>query len=120
MGNAGTCGPAAGSVAAVIVCLAVSSKLIPLSQACICPLIGVLWQVSLMSFARPQANVDAALPPEEWPLEALAKKMQQYCPMLSDLSAEGLAAESRGGYEALRAYLRRRGADAYCEKVRSE
>ena len=56
--------------------------------------------------------MDAALPPEEWPLEALAKKMQQYCPMLSDLSAEGLAAESRGDYEALRAYLRRRGAEA--------
>ena len=73
-----------------------------------------------MSCACPQANVDAALPPEEWPLEALAKKMQQYCPMLSDLTAEGLAAESRGDYEALRVYLRRRGAEAYRDKVRFE
>ena len=87
--------------------------------------VGVFQRVSLlktgqMSCACPQANVDAALPPEQWPLEALAKKMQQYCPMLSDLTAEGLAAESRGDYEALRVYLRRCGAEAYRDKVRSE
>ena len=61
--------------------------------------------------------MDASLPPKDWPLEALANKMQQYCPMLVDLSAETLAAESRGDYEALRAYLRRRGTEAYRDKV---
>ena len=64
-----------------------------------------------------QANVDAALPAAEWPLGALAAKMQQYCPMLGDLSAEVLAAEAGGGFEALRAYLRRRGANAYHQKA---
>jgi len=65
-----------------------------------------------------QANVDAALPAAEWPLDALAAKMQQYCPMLTDLSADQLAAEGRGDFEALRTYLRRRGAEAYQQKVR--
>ncbi len=64
-----------------------------------------------------QANVDATLPAAEWPLGALAAKMQQYCPLLGDLSAEVLTAEAGGGFEALRAYLRRCGADAYHQKA---
>ncbi|KAK9821732.1 hypothetical protein WJX81_008527 [Elliptochloris bilobata] len=65
-----------------------------------------------------EANVDAATPPAEWPLDALAAKMAQYCPQLADLSADVLAAEARGDYEALRTYLRRRGSEAYRAKVR--
>ncbi len=63
--------------------------------------------------------MDAALPAAEWPLDALAAKMQQYCPMLTDLSADLLAAEARGDFEALRGYLRRRGAEAYQQKART-
>ncbi len=58
------------------------------------------------------------LPPEEWPLDALAAKMKQYCYLLEDLTPELLLQESGGDYEELRAYLRQRGADAYQQKVR--
>ena len=64
-----------------------------------------------------QANVDATLPAAEWPLGALAAKMQQYCPMLGDLSAEVLMAEAGGDCVARRASLRRRGANAYHQKA---
>jgi preprotein translocase subunit SecA len=61
--------------------------------------------------------VDPTLPPDQWPLEALAGKMRQYCYLLEDVTADVLEAESRGDFEALRAYLRRRGVDAYHQKV---
>ena len=65
-----------------------------------------------------QANVDPAVPMEEWPLEPLAAKMRQYCAAMADVSGAVLEAEAAaGGYEGLRAYLRRRGVEAYFAKV---
>lgn len=64
-----------------------------------------------------QANIPPATPPEEWPLDALAAKMRQYCYLLEDLTGEKLKAEAGGDYEALRAYLRQRGIEAYNVKV---
>lgn len=65
-----------------------------------------------------QANVNPTLPPEEWPLDALAAKMKQYCYLLEDLTPELLREECGDDYEELRAYLRQRGTDAYWQKVR--
>ena len=65
-----------------------------------------------------QANVNPTVPPKEWPLDALAAKMKQYCYLLDDLTPELLMQESNNGdYEALRDYLRQRGVDAYWQKV---
>ncbi len=64
-----------------------------------------------------QANVNPTLPPKEWPLDALAAKMKQYCYLLEDITPELLTAESGGDYEELRAYLRQRGTQAYQQKV---
>ena len=64
-----------------------------------------------------QANVDTSLLPEEWPLEALAAKMKQYCYLLGDLTGDVLKSEANGDYEALRSYLRKRSVDAYYQKV---
>jgi preprotein translocase subunit SecA len=66
-----------------------------------------------------EANVDGSLPPAEWPLDALASKMAQYCPAFAtDLTGEKLAAVATGGdYEALRLFLRQKGEDAYYKKV---
>lgn len=64
-----------------------------------------------------QANVNPTLPVKEWPLEALANKMKQYCYILDDLTPELLAQEADGDYEQLRDYLRQRGVDAYWQKV---
>ncbi len=62
--------------------------------------------------------MNPTLPPKEWPLDALAAKMKQYCYLLDDLTPELLIQESDGGdYEALRDYLRQRGVDAYWQKV---
>jgi hypothetical protein len=66
-----------------------------------------------------QANVNPTLPVKEWPLDALAAKMAQYCVLMADLTPELLLAESGGDYEALRAYLRRRGVEAYWKKART-
>ena len=65
-----------------------------------------------------QANVNPTLPEKEWPLEALAAKLKQYCNLMTDLTPELLRAEAGGDYEALRAYLRRRGVEAYWKKAR--
>ena len=90
-----------------------------------------------------EANVDPALPPKEWPLEALASKLGQYCPALvaggdgigepitpaSLAAAAGIEAaaaaapsstadlDAAGDYEALRAFIRGRGLAAYRAKV---
>lgn len=64
-----------------------------------------------------QANVNPTLPPKEWPLDALAAKMKQYCYLLEDITPELLLQESGGDYEELRAYLRQRGTQAYWAKV---
>lgn len=63
-----------------------------------------------------EANVPDNIPPEEWPLEALASKMKQYCPMMDDLTAESLTQVSNGDYEKLREYLKKRSVDAYYQK----
>ena len=64
-----------------------------------------------------QANVDSQLPPQEWPLEALAVKMKQYCYLLEDLTAQVLDEQADGDYELLRGYLKRRAVDAFWQKV---
>jgi len=63
-----------------------------------------------------EANIPDNIPPEEWPLDALASKMMQYCPMMSDLTAESLTQVSGGDFEKLRQYLKKRSVDAYFEK----
>ena len=70
-------------------------------------------------FLAVQANVNPTLPPKEWPLDALADKMKQYCYLLDDLTPELLQQQAKGDYEALRDYLRQRGIDAYWQKARS-
>ena len=64
-----------------------------------------------------EANIPPATPPEEWPLDALAAKMCQYCALLDDLTGEVLAKEAGGEYEGLRNYLQARGVAAYEQKV---
>ena len=44
--------------------------------------------------------------------------MKQYCYLLADLTPELLQQECGSDYEAMRKYLRQRGVDAYCQKVR--
>jgi preprotein translocase subunit SecA len=63
-----------------------------------------------------EANIPDNVPPEEWPLDALASKMMQYCPQMSDLTAESLQQVAGGDYEKLREYLKKRSVDAYYEK----
>lgn len=64
-----------------------------------------------------EANIPATVPPEDWPLDALAAKMKQYCTAMSDLTGESLKSASNGDYERLREYLRTRGVQAYEAKV---
>lgn len=64
-----------------------------------------------------EANVDSQVPSGEWPLEALATKMQQYCYLLDDLTAQVLEEQADGDYELLRNYLRQRAVDAFWQKV---
>ena len=63
-----------------------------------------------------EANIPDNVQPEEWPLDALANKMMQYCPQMSDLTAESLQQVAAGDYEKLREYLKKRSVDAYFEK----
>ena len=67
-----------------------------------------------------QANVDSQLSPQEWPLEALAVKLKQYCYLLDDLTAQVLEEQADKDYELLRDYLRRRAVDAFWQKVISK
>lgn len=62
-----------------------------------------------------EANVDPALPREEWNLEALCAKVKQYCYLLEDLTPE-LLAEKCPNYDSLGDFLRMRGREAYLEK----
>ena len=64
-----------------------------------------------------QANIVPEAPPAAWQLTILAGKMQQYCPMLTDLNGEVLKEQSDGDFEQLRDYLRRRAVEAYWQKV---
>lgn len=64
-----------------------------------------------------EANVDKNGEVSTWPLEALANKFKQYCYLLDWLDTERLAAEARnGGFEGLRAFLRKACVDAYYQK----
>lgn len=62
-----------------------------------------------------EANIDPASPKEEWNLEALVEKVQQYCYLLNDMTAEQLV-ENSSDFESLREYLRLRGREAYLQK----
>ena len=62
--------------------------------------------------------MDSKLAPGEWPLEALATKMKQYCYLLEDLTPQVLQEQADGDYELLRSYLKRRAVDAFWQKVR--
>ena len=65
-----------------------------------------------------EANIPSNAPFEEWPMDALANKMKQYCVQMDDLTGEILAEKSNGGdVEALREYLHNRGVEAYKQKV---
>lgn len=65
-----------------------------------------------------EANIPDNSPPEEWPYDALAAKMKQYCYLMDDLTPEILENECKGDFETLRQYLRKRGVDAYYQKVK--
>ena len=64
--------------------------------------------------------MDPSKPVEEWPLEQLAGKLGQYCPLMQDLQGSTLQQQAKGGngFEALRAFLRNRGEQAYFQRVR--
>lgn len=62
-----------------------------------------------------EANIDPALPKEEWNLVALVEKLQQYCYLLNDMTAEQLV-EKSFDFENLREHLRLRGREAYLQK----
>lgn len=81
--------------------------------------VGYVYSVCSYSVTL-QANVDSQLPPQEWPLEALAVKLKQYCYLLNDLTAQVLAEQADKDYELLRDYLRRRAVDAFWQKVISK
>ncbi|KAH7444161.1 hypothetical protein KP509_02G067600 [Ceratopteris richardii] len=62
-----------------------------------------------------EANVDPAIPKEEWNYEGLVAKIQQYCYLLNDMTPAELTEQS-SDFEALRGYLRQRGREAYLQK----
>ena len=62
-----------------------------------------------------QANVDPSKPVDEWPLQRLADKLSQYCP-LAEWSGEALRPHCRD-FDTLRQHLRQRGEDAYWQRV---
>ena len=57
------------------------------------------------------ANLDGSVPPESWDFEALAAKCRQYCAQMESLTAGELqtAAQTGGGKEGVRSYLRSAG-----------
>ena len=63
------------------------------------------------------ANLDPSVPVEEWPLEGLAGKMAQYCYFMADIDEADLRERAnKGGIDAVRDYLVKRGKDAYTTK----
>ena len=63
------------------------------------------------------ANLDPSVEPNEWPLEGLANKMAQYCYFMEDIDEAVLRAEAnKGGIDAVRDYLVKRGREAYLTK----
>ncbi|KAJ8466166.1 hypothetical protein OPV22_028718 [Ensete ventricosum] len=63
-----------------------------------------------------EANISADTPKENWDLEKLIAKVQQYCYLLNDLTPE-LVGSKCPSYEDLREYLRYRGREAYFQKM---
>lgn len=59
-----------------------------------------------------EANIDPASPVENWNLQGLVAKVQQYCYLLNDLTVEQLPSD----FESLRVYLRKRGREVYLQK----
>lgn len=62
-----------------------------------------------------EANIGSDTPRENWDLEKLAAKVQQYCYLLDDLTPDLLQTKC-STYEELRDYLRIRGREAYLQK----
>ncbi|XP_063939747.1 protein translocase subunit SECA1, chloroplastic isoform X2 [Daucus carota subsp. sativus] len=62
-----------------------------------------------------EANIGSDAPKENWDLQKLVAKVQQYCNLLSDLTPDLLASKC-SNYEELRDYLRLRGREAYLQK----
>ena len=56
------------------------------------------------------ANVDEKVPPAEWDLAGICRKVAQYCSLLSDLQASDLEGKTKAEIDA---YLRQRGVQAY-------
>ncbi|XP_052184692.1 protein translocase subunit SecA, chloroplastic [Diospyros lotus] len=62
-----------------------------------------------------EANIGPDAPRENWDLEKLIAKLQQYCYLLNDLTVDSLVSKC-SDYEELRDFLRFRGCDAYLQK----
>lgn len=62
-----------------------------------------------------EANIGRDAPRENWDLEKLIVKLQQYCYLLNDLAPDLLASKC-SSYEELRDYLHLRGREAYLQK----
>ncbi|KAK3026934.1 hypothetical protein RJ639_040340 [Escallonia herrerae] len=62
-----------------------------------------------------EANIGSDAPKENWDLEKLVAKVQQYCSLLNDLTAD-LLVNSCSNYEDLQSYLHLRGREAYLQK----
>nr|CAD1829679.1 unnamed protein product [Ananas comosus var. bracteatus] len=62
-----------------------------------------------------EANIGPDTPRENWELDKLIAKLQQYCYLLNDLTPELLQSKC-SSYEDLREYLRLRGREAYFQK----
>ncbi|THU44118.1 hypothetical protein C4D60_Mb02t04030 [Musa balbisiana] len=63
-----------------------------------------------------EANISPDTPKENWDLEKLIAKVQQYCYLLNDFTPE-LVGSKCPSYEDLREYLRYRGREAYFQKM---
>ncbi|KAK3022687.1 hypothetical protein RJ639_047603 [Escallonia herrerae] len=62
-----------------------------------------------------EANIGSDAPKENWDLEKLVAKVQQYCYLLNDLTAD-LLVNSCSNYEDLQSYLHLCGREAYLQK----
>lgn len=63
-----------------------------------------------------EANIGPDVPKENWDLDKLIAKLQQYCYLLNDLTPELLQSKC-SSYEELQEYLRFRGREAYFQKT---
>ncbi|CAN1199240.1 Protein translocase subunit SECA1, chloroplastic [Linum perenne] len=72
----------------------------------------------VLNSQRDRANIGSDAPSENWDLEKLIAKVQQYCYLLNDLTPDLLRSQC-SSYSELRDYLRLRGRDAYLQKRES-